>query len=103
MVAQKAQLSGKTEKMSLIVKRNRFSSAVALNRELSMATGIGIFTQNLRNRLYDAGLQLSARRPAVRRRLTVKHRNCRHQFAQDRINCHLHPIQGVLWTAVILT
>lgn len=55
--AQKSQLSDKTEKMSLIIKRNRLSSAVVLNRELTLATSIRISTQNLRNRLHGAGLR----------------------------------------------
>lgn len=100
-VAQKAQLSSKTEKMSLLVKRNRMSSAVALNRELTLATGIRIFTQNLRNRLYNAGLQLRARKTAVRRPLSVEHCNRRLQVCQNHVNCHHHHIQGVLWTVVI--
>lgn len=72
------------------------SSAVALNRKLTVATGIRISTQTVRNRLHDAGLH--ARRPAVRPPLTVERRNRRLQFAQDLVNWDHHYIQGVLWT-----
>lgn len=76
------------------------SSAVALNRELTLATGIRIFTQNLRNRLNNAGLQLRARKPAVRRPLSVEPCNRRLQVCQDHVNCHHHHIQGVLSTVM---
>lgn len=66
IIAQKSQLSDKTKKMSLIVKRNRLSSA-------------------------------KCKRLAVRQFLSVEHRNHRLHFAQDHVNCHLHPIQRVLW------
>lgn len=76
------------------------SSAVTLNRELTLATGIRIFTQNLRNRLNNSGLQLRARKPTVRRPLSVEHCNRRLQVCQDHVNCHHHHIQGVLWTVM---
>lgn len=100
VVAQKSQLSDKTEKMSLIIKRNRLSSAVVLNRELTLATSIRISTQNLRNRLHGAGLGLREKKRAVSRLLSMEHRNRRLQFAQYHVNCHIYPIQVVLWTAM---
>lgn len=83
-------------KIALLGNRNRMSTAVALNRELSVAKARMFLTQTLRNRLHDAGLL--ARRPSVRSPLTVEHRNSRLQFVQDHVIRNPHHTQGVIWT-----
>lgn len=59
------------------------SSAVALNRKLTVATDIRITTQTLRNQIDYAGLRDI--RDAVRPPLNIEHRNRRLHCAQDHV------------------
>ena len=68
----------------IMAKRQRFQSAVALNREFQNVNSVRISAQTFRNRLSEAGL--NARRPAVRPPLTLRHRRNRLAFARDHVN-----------------
>lgn len=80
----------------VMAKRQRFESAVALNRDFENASGVHISAQTLRNRLHDANLR--ARRPVVRPPLTQRHRRNRLAFAQDHVNWRLRHFRHVLFT-----
>ena len=65
---------------------HRFDNAT-LRRDFQNATGVGISTQTIRNRLHDAGLR--SRRPAIRVPLTRYHVQMCLAWATG--SCHLDP------------
>ena len=68
-------------RLSLMVRRRRFDSAVTLGRDFKQTYGYRISAQTLRNRLHPASLR--ARRPVVRPPLAPRNRRCRLVFARD--------------------
>lgn len=83
-------------KIALIANRIRMSTAVAINRELTVPKARMSLTQTLRNRLHDAGLRVT--RPSVRSHLTVEHHKRRLHFVQDHIIRNSHHTQEVIRT-----
>ncbi len=82
--------------LSNMAKRQRFQSAVRLNTDFQMATAVRISSQTVRNRLHAANLR--ARRPAVRPKLTARHRAARLLWARQHVNWQLRH-----WTSVLFT
>ena len=80
----------------LSAKRQRFVSAVTLNRQFERTSGVRISDQTLRLRLHAAGLH--ARRPAIRPRLTAEHRRIRLEFARDHVGWRRQRVRNVLFT-----
>ena len=80
----------------LQAKRNRFNSAVALNRDFHNTHGINMSNQTCRNRLHEANLR--ARRPATRPILTADHRVRRLDFASEHANWQIRHLRSVLFT-----
>jgi transposase len=77
-------------------RRNPHRSATSLNREMRNASGLRISTQTFRNRLHAAGLR--ARRPAVRPRLTRRHREARLEFARNHSRMGVARLRPILFT-----
>ena len=77
-------------------KRQRFQSAVKLNRDFETATGVRVTAQTVRNRLHGANIR--AFRPAVRPKLTARHRTARLQWTRNHVNWQLRH-----WTPVLFT
>lgn len=82
--------------LATMARRQRFESAVSLNNDFRLATGVQVTPQTVRNRLHSANLH--AYRPVVRPVLTRRHRMARLDFARNHVNWQLRH-----WTPVLFT